>query len=148
MKRVTCLCTLVLLILFSQSHAESSDEHESEKLVHDFYTWYFKTEYAPPYDAMGNKDIYNYLDDNLIEYLNGDNYCRPVSYATKINYDFMNWEETELAVHSAVKLNDDGIYVIPVNFKGKNHTYNVIVLVKNGNGRLRISKIIDMYPLL
>ena len=119
-------------------------ERSPEQVVRDFYAWYFVMNRGQGM-AEKNDAIYKYVAKPRVTDVRAD--TSGIYYFTKVGSYGALWDGVVVNVKDAVGIGG-GVSMIPVEFVLGENMRNVVVLVKNYNGELKIFKVMDVYPLM
>jgi hypothetical protein len=150
--RKLIVTSLMVFCLFSLLPARAADRPDftppatPEEFVRKFYQWYFKT-YREGKNPDKNDKIYSYVAkdtvDAIREFFPLHKFYSDFLYFTKFGEMFSDWDHIVTTVHSSTKIGD--IFITPVTFSFSHENYDVIVILKNENGKFYINSVMDIY---
>ena len=140
-KMLICVLTSMLCLgVFCPNAADATQT--PQEFVKEFYEWYL-IKYSELVDILKEEKLPEYVDESLIKYLKEKE-------ASDLYY-FIQYGETTAFDNCSVTVKDvvamkNGVFVVPVAFKGENFEYYVIVYVKKVDSGFKIASVSDAYP--
>ena len=113
-----------------------------QEFVKEFYEWYIIKHYEQN-DILENENLPKYVDESLIAYLKKKG-SSDLYYFTQMG-ETLEFKESCIFVKSVLSM-ADGVFVVPVTFKGKDFEYYVIAYIKKTESSYKIASISDAYP--
>ena len=136
-----CALTGILCLGFFCPKAADAAQTPQE-FVKEFYEWYIIKHYEQN-DILENEKLPEYVDDALIAYLKKKG-SSDLYYFTQMG-ETLEFKESCIFVKSVLSM-ADGVFVVPVTFKGKGFEYYVIAYIKKTESSFKIASISDAYP--
>ena len=136
-----CALTGILCLGFFCPKAADAAQTPQE-FVKEFYEWYIIKHYEQN-DILENEKLPEYVDDALIAYLKKKG-SSDLYYFTQMG-ETLEFKESCIFVKSVLSM-ADGVFVVPVTFKGKDFENYVIVYIKKTESSFKIASISDAYP--
>lgn len=140
---MVCIVLVCVLCGFSARDGYCA-EQTPEQFVRDFYAWYFVADRGEDM-AEKNDAIYKYVARPLVADVRAD--TSGIYYFTKVGSYGARWDGVVVDVKDAVGIGG-GVFMVPVEFVLGQERRNVIILVKNYDGEVKIFKVMDVYPLM
>ena len=139
MKKKSIVTLIVLFTVVCCTRYGYCSEQTPEQFVHDFYEWYFKADQGE--DSPGHSDeIYNFVSKKTVGYAREEH--TGVYYFTRVAGQL---GDEHAVVGKAIPVNKD-IFIVPVTFEKSKE--RIVVILRKENGRLYITKVMDIYPHL
>ena len=136
-----CALTGILCLGFFCPKAADAAQTPQE-FVKEFYEWYIIKHYEQN-DILENENLPKYVDESLIAYLKKKG-SSDLYYFTQMG-ETLEFKESCIFVKSVLSM-ADGVFVVPVTFKGKDFENYVIVYIKKTESSFKIASISDAYP--
>ena len=140
-KILICALTGILCLGFFCPKAAAAAQTPQE-FVKEFYEWYIIKHYEQN-DILENENLPKYVDESLIAYLKKKG-SSDLYYFTQMG-ETLEFKESCIFVKSVLSM-ADGVFVVPVTFKGKGFEYYVIAYIKKTESSFKIASISDAYP--
>ena len=126
--RLQAYCALA----FFAPRQQTQHKHR-RNLLKNFVRWYIIKHYEQN-DILENENLPKYVDESLIAYLKKKG-SSDLYYFTQMG-ETLEFKESCIFVKSVLSM-ADGVFVVPVTFKGKDFEYYVIAYIKKTESSLK-----------
>ena len=141
--RKILICVLTGMLCFGFFCPKVADAAQTpQEFVKEFYEWYIIRHYEQN-DILENEKLPEYVDESLIAYLKKKG-SSDLYYFTQRG-ETLEFKESCIFVKSVLSM-ADGVFVVPVTFKGKDFECYVIAYIKKTESSFKIASISDAYP--